>query len=53
MIFLIFYFQHAEEPLLNAIKCTLDERYTQQMEVIYRVIVQFMIQTLVQGYNGG
>eukprot|EP00092_Neocalanus_flemingeri_P093546 GFUD01118899.1.p1 GENE.GFUD01118899.1~~GFUD01118899.1.p1 ORF type:complete len:179 (+),score=51.20 GFUD01118899.1:248-784(+) len=46
-------FQFAEEPLLNALRCTLDERYTPQMEVIYSVIVQFMTQTLIEGYNGG
>ena len=47
------FFQFAEEPLLNALRQTLDERYTPQMEVIYRVIVQFVIQIMIEGYNGG
>ena len=41
-------FQQSEGPLLSAIKRTLDERYTPQMEVIYTVIVKFMINTMVE-----
>ena len=44
-------FQYAEEPFLNALQTTLDERYTPQMDVIYRVIAQYIIQTLIDGYN--
>lgn len=44
-------FQYAEEPFLHALQTTLDERYTPQMDVIYRVIAQYIIQTLIDGYN--
>jgi len=44
-------FWYAEEPFLEALRLTLDERYTPQMDVIYHVIVQYIIQTLVDGYN--
>ena len=45
------HFQYAEEPFLHALQTTLDERYTPQMDVIYRVIAQYIIQTLIDGYN--
>ena len=45
------YFQYAEEPFLETLKVTLDERYTAQMDVIYHVIAKYIIQTLVDGYN--
>ena len=48
-----FFHQFSEEPLLKALKNTLDERYTPQMEEIYRVIVQFIVQTMQEGYTGG
>ena len=48
---MIFLSQYAEEPFLEALRLTLDERYTPQMDVIYHVIVQYIIQTLVDGYN--
>ena len=44
-------FQYAEEPFLETLKVTLDERYTAQMDVIYHVIAKYIIQTLVDGYN--
>ena len=45
------HFQYAEEPFLDTLKVTLDERYTPQMDVIYHVIAKYIIQTLVDGYN--
>ena len=48
---MIIKFQYAEEPFLLALQTTLDERYTPQMDVIYRVIAQYIIQTLIDGYN--
>ena len=47
-----FLFQYAEEPLLDSLRVTLDERYTPQMDVIYHVIAKYIIQTLIDGYNG-
>ena len=44
-------FQYAEEPFLHALQTTLDERYTSQMDVIYCIIAQYIIQTLIDGYN--
>ena len=44
-------FQYAEEPFLETLKVTLDERYTAQMDVIYHVMAKYIIQTLVDGYN--
>ena len=43
--------QYAEEPFLEALRVTLDERYTAQMDVIYHVLARYIIQTLVDGYN--
>jgi len=45
-------FSYAEEPLLDSLRVTLDERYTPQMDVIYHVIAKYIIQTLIDGYNG-
>jgi len=44
-------FRYAEEPFLHALQTTLDERYTSQMDVIYCIIAQYIIQTLIDGYN--
>lgn len=44
-------FWYAEEPFLEALRVTLDERYTAQMDVIYHVISRYIIQTLIDGYN--
>ncbi len=32
-------------------KETLDERYTENMENIYKIIIKFVLQTLVTGYE--
>ena len=44
-------FQYAEEPLMESVRVTLDERFTPQMDVIYNVITKYIIQTLIDGYN--
>lgn len=45
-------FWYAEEPFLESVKLTLDERYTPQMGSIYTIIARYIIQTLIDGYNG-
>jgi hypothetical protein len=45
------YFWKIETPFLLAVKETLDERYTENMENIYKIIIKFVLQTLVTGYE--
>jgi len=45
------YFWKIETPFLEAVKETLDERYTENMETIYKIIIKFILQTLVEGYE--
>ncbi|CAG2164150.1 unnamed protein product, partial [Oppiella nova] len=45
------YFWKIESPFLEAVKETLDERYTENMETIYKIIIKFILQTLVEGYE--
>ncbi|RWS26284.1 cytoglobin-1-like protein [Leptotrombidium deliense] len=45
------YFWKIEQPFLLAVKETLDERYTDNIEVIYKITVKFILQTLVDGYD--
>ena len=50
---ILFNLQESEAPLLQAIESTLDERYTKQMAEIYTVVVQFFIETIIEGYTSG
>ena len=34
------------------VKNSLGKRYTAQMEVVYQAIANFLVQTLIEGYNG-
>jgi len=34
------------------VKNSLGTKYTAQMEVVYTAIANFLIQTLIEGYNG-
>ena len=34
------------------VKNSLGKRYTSQMEVVYQAIANFLVQTLIEGYNG-
>jgi hypothetical protein len=38
-------------PFLQAVKETLEDRYTENMENIYKIIIKFILQTLVEGYE--
>ncbi|RWS08260.1 Neuroglobin-like protein [Dinothrombium tinctorium] len=45
------YFWKIEKPFLLAVKETLEDRYTENMEVIYKITVKFILETLVAGYD--
>ncbi|XP_014670958.1 PREDICTED: neuroglobin-like [Priapulus caudatus] len=47
------YFWRIEQPFLDAVKETLGERYTHNMEQIYQVTIKFIIDTLYKGYTKG
>ena len=44
--------QKIETPFLEAVKETLEDRYTENMENIYKIIIKFILKTLVEGYEG-
>lgn len=46
------YFQHFYEPFLGMVKSCLGKKYDPQMQYIYKAIANFLIQTLIDGYNG-
>ncbi len=37
-----------EEPFLYAVKITLDERYTENMDSIYKIIIHLILETMVK-----
>lgn len=43
--------QKIEKPFLDAVKETLDERYTDNIEEIYKITVRFILETLIAGYD--
>lgn len=43
--------QRIEEPFLSAVSNTLGDRYTQNVEGIYKLTIKFIIETLVAGYE--
>lgn len=45
------YFWRIEEPFLSAVENTLGDRYTQNVEGIYKLTIKFIIETLVAGYE--
>ena len=44
-------FQKIEEPFLMAVKETLGDRYSANMEHIYRKTIKFILETLMEGFN--
>ncbi|CAG0885046.1 unnamed protein product [Darwinula stevensoni] len=46
-------FRKIKGPFLCAVRETLQERYTPNIEAIYRVTIDFLIETLVDGYENG
>lgn len=50
--FLLFlYLQKIEKPFLAAVSSTLGDRYTENVEGIYKIGIKFIIETLVEGFN--
>jgi len=46
------YFWRIEKPFLDAVEQTLGDRYTENVDGIYKITIKFIIETLVAGYNG-
>ena len=40
-----------EKPFLTAVKEVLQDRYTENMENIYNIIIKLILKTLVDGYD--
>ncbi|XP_069118264.1 neuroglobin-like [Argopecten irradians] len=40
-----------EVPFLEAVKITLGDRYSDNMDKIYRITIKFVLQTMVDGYD--
>ncbi|XP_076443112.1 myoglobin-like [Babylonia areolata] len=45
------YFWKIKDPFLEAVKTTLGDRYTENMETIYKVAITFVLQTLTESYD--
>lgn len=43
--------QKIEKPFLAAVSTTLGDRYTENVEGIYKITIKFVIETLVEGYE--
>lgn len=48
---LIFFLQKIEKPFLSAVASTLGDRYTDNVENIYKISIKFIIETVVDGFN--
>lgn len=44
-------FWHMEQPFLSAVKQTLDERFTDNMDTIYRITIKCMLRLLISGFE--
>lgn len=51
LIRLLFFFQKIETPFLAAMQMTLHDRYTENVENIYKLTIKFIIQTLIDGFD--
>lgn len=45
------FLQKIERPFLSAVQTTLGDRYTDNVEGIYKQTIKFIIETLVTGYE--
>lgn len=43
------FFWHIEKPFLDAVKITLSDRYTDNMDSIYKITIKFILEKLVKG----
>ena len=50
-IFFFLAIQKIEKPFLSAVETTLGDRYTTNIENIYKVTIKFIIETLVTGFE--
>ncbi|CAH1187664.1 unnamed protein product [Phyllotreta striolata] len=49
--FKVEYFWKIEKPFLEAVEQTLGDRYTENVENIYKITIKFIIETLIKGYD--
>ncbi|XP_077290994.1 neuroglobin-like [Arctopsyche grandis] len=49
--FKVEYFWRIEKPFLEAVEATLGDRYTPNVEGIYKITIKFIIETLIKGYE--
>ncbi|XP_076279137.1 globin-1 [Lasioglossum baleicum] len=45
------YFWKIEKPFLEAVERTLEDRYSENVENIYKLTIKFIIETLIDGFN--
>ncbi|XP_066583228.1 neuroglobin-like [Prorops nasuta] len=45
------YFWKIEKPFLEAVKVTLEDRYSENVEAIYKLTIKFIIETLIDGFD--
>lgn len=45
------YFWKIEQPFLEAVKRTLEDRYSENVESTYKVTIKFIIETLIDGFD--
>ncbi|XP_043494170.1 neuroglobin-like [Polistes fuscatus] len=45
------YFWKIEKPFLDAVERTLEERYSENVENIYKKTIKFIIETLIEGFD--
>jgi len=46
-----FFFQKIEKPFLDAVERTLEDRYSENVENIYKLTIKFIIETLIDGFD--
>lgn len=51
--FKTYFLQKIEKPFLQAVSSTLGDRYTDNVEGIYKITIKFIIETLVEGFETG
>ncbi|CAH2041176.1 unnamed protein product, partial [Iphiclides podalirius] len=49
--FKVEYFWKIEAPFLAAVESTLGDRYTPNVENIYKITIKFILETLIEGYE--
>lgn len=52
-LYICFLFQKIETPFLAAVESTLGDRYTPNVENIYKITIKFILETLVDGFEKG